>query len=1084
MTISLAHFRENLVRSGLLSAAELDAFEASLPPEQRPRDAQTLARRLIRAGKLTRYQAAAVYRGRTRGLALGEYVVLDEIGRGGMGQVFKARHRTMERVVALKVLPSQAVSSPQAVKRFQREVRAAARLIHPNIVTAFDAGEHEGVHYLVMEYVEGQDLGRLVAERGPLGVEEALDYVIQAARGLEYAHRQGVVHRDIKPGNLLVDRRGRVMVLDMGLARLGVGEGPSEESALTGTGQLMGTCDYMAPEQAEDTHHVDARADIYSLGCTLYRLLTGRSPYQGKTLVQVLVAHREAPIPSLREVRPDVPERLQSVFRKMLAKDPEQRYQSMGELIEALESCRAGRPVARAAVQEPVGDQALSSFLRALAGESGGRVRPAARKETIPTRPGGETAGGRFGRLLGVGRGRKAPYAAAAVAAVGAVVALALVVFWPRAPGGAGRPATASEAMAEVIIPWPAAQRNDARLQIDGASVEVDASVDRIDPDQLKLALAPGQHRIRIARRGYETFERGFSLAPGERLVLELQWRKSATEPPLAPGAAAQSGPPGRSAGGVAVTYPARIGPLEFLGPPENLGPVVNSGDDDVSPSLSADKRILMFASNRPGGQGGMDLWMCRRPSSEASWQPPTNLGPTVNSGAADNAPFLSADGLLLVFDSERAGGHGDRDIWMCKRESLDQSWATPVNLGSSVNTQWQDSEPTVSRDGLSLWFQSTRPGGVGLLDLWMCRRTSRGGRWEPATNLGPGVNTGSYETAPALSSDGLVLLFGAPGAGGDLWMSTRPARHAPWGKPVSLGAFVNTSYEEWCPCLSPDGTTLLFQSDRPGGSGGFDLYQVPIRLYQQDGSVGAAGAADLAGAPSKPIHSERPDVATAGPWRSLCNGRDLTGWVVVGRRNAWRVKDGAIVAQAGMDESYLCTEQEFTDYVFRFEYRLPAGGNSGVFLRTARSQAAHKGQLEIQLLDDSAPQWRSLDHRRRTGALYGLAPAKARLANPAGRWHQVEISLRGGRLVVHIDGVRMLDVELDAYRNSGRNIPALERRSGGIGLQYWGTGVEFRNLHILPLSPGLPGPEEARRRQHEWAEPLQVSVEFVNPPA
>lgn len=262
------------------------------------------------------------------GRVIGEYVILGEIGAGGMGQVYKARHQRMKRIVALKVLPSSAMKTPEAVKRFRREVEAAARLMHPNIVVAHDAGESGDIHYLVMEYVEGSDLSMIVKRDGPLPFAKAVDYCLQTARGLAYAHARGIVHRDIKPSNLLLDKHGVIKILDMGLARLeseAIDLDAIRDEELTHSGQVMGTADYMAPEQALDTRQADAKADVYSLGCTLYRLLTGRSPYTGSTLMARMLAHRDDPIPSAIALRPDLPRRLDDLLRRMLAKRPSAR---------------------------------------------------------------------------------------------------------------------------------------------------------------------------------------------------------------------------------------------------------------------------------------------------------------------------------------------------------------------------------------------------------------------------------------------------------------------------------------------------------------------------------------------------------------------------------------------------------------------------------------------------------------------------------------------------------------------------------------------------------------------------------------
>ncbi len=348
MAVVLDQFILSLSNSGLMSGEDIQALLDGLAPEDKPQSGEDLAKLLYRRGKLTRFQAEAVYRGKTKALILGDYVVEEEIGQGGMGQVYKARHRRMKRIVALKMLPPAVTTSPDAVQRFQREVEAAAKLIHPHIVTAFDAGESGGVHFLVMEYVEGQDLGCFVQKEGPLDIARAVDYTRQAAEGLEYAHGEGVVHRDIKPANLLLDKKGTVKILDMGLARLVSEPGANESTAaagLTQSGQVMGTVDYMSPEQALDTRSAGKPADVYSLGCTLFYLLTGKAVYQGNTLVERILAHREQPIPSLRKARADVPRLLDTTFRKMVAKKPELRQRSMREVIEALAKCgESGRP--------------------------------------------------------------------------------------------------------------------------------------------------------------------------------------------------------------------------------------------------------------------------------------------------------------------------------------------------------------------------------------------------------------------------------------------------------------------------------------------------------------------------------------------------------------------------------------------------------------------------------------------------------------------------------------------------------------------------------------------------------------------
>jgi serine/threonine protein kinase/WD40 repeat protein/tetratricopeptide (TPR) repeat protein len=335
----LAEFSSSLIDLGIITPEELASHAAT-----NQEGVVGLSRTLVEAGKLTPYQAAAVYQKKTRGLLVGNYIILDKIGQGGMGMVFKCRHRRLGRAGALKILPPSFARDRQALLRFRREVEAAGRLKHPNVVSAFDADEDRGVHFLVMEYVEGRDLDRVVRELGPMPVSQAIDCIIQAAHGLEAAHAQGIIHRDIKPGNLMLDAAGTVRVLDLGLARIVDASNPfgkSPGARLTESGMYMGTVDFMAPEQAEDSHRADHRADVYALGCTLYYLLTGQAPFGGPTVLKRLMAHLEQPAPSLRSKRPGIPASLDTAFQKMLAKRPEDRPQSMTELIALLETCTA-----------------------------------------------------------------------------------------------------------------------------------------------------------------------------------------------------------------------------------------------------------------------------------------------------------------------------------------------------------------------------------------------------------------------------------------------------------------------------------------------------------------------------------------------------------------------------------------------------------------------------------------------------------------------------------------------------------------------------------------------------------------------
>ena len=347
MSESAQEVLHELTAAGLLSSDQATKYGQEIAT-----GTEVLLEKLVNDGRITEYQAQKFREGKASDIYFGDYVVIDKLGQGGMGTVLRARHRRMDRQVAIKVLPVTMMESKDAVARFYQEVKVAAQLTHPNIVLSFDAGEHHGFHYLVMEFVAGHDLAEVLCQIGPMPVSMVLDYVGQAAQGLNYAHGKGIVHRDIKPSNLLLNNEGVVKILDMGLARLG-NTINQEVTQLTTTGQVMGTVEYMSPEQAEDTRQADIRSDIYSLGCTLYRLLTGKSPFSRDTVVKTILAHRSDPIPRITTGFPEDPE-INELFQLMVAKSPEDRFQSTNELMTAIEKIQQGESIIGVALAPPV----------------------------------------------------------------------------------------------------------------------------------------------------------------------------------------------------------------------------------------------------------------------------------------------------------------------------------------------------------------------------------------------------------------------------------------------------------------------------------------------------------------------------------------------------------------------------------------------------------------------------------------------------------------------------------------------------------------------------------------------------------
>ncbi|OAI55098.1 hypothetical protein AYO44_02870 [Planctomycetaceae bacterium SCGC AG-212-F19] len=319
-------------RSTLVNEERLGACLMTLPDPIKQGEPRGLAQALVEQGLLTAFQSEQLMLGKCRGFEIGKYRILERLGTGGMALVYLCEDPIMQRRVAVKVLPNARAQDVEYLKRFKREARVAGALDDPHIVRTFDV-DHDGkVNFMVMEYVDGALLYDIVQQFGPMDTTRAAHYIRQAALGLQHAHEAGMVHRDIKPSNLILDRAGTLKVLDMGLARNFMDE--SEEVLTRG---VLGTPDYLAPEQSVDSHNVDIRADLYSLGCTFYYILTGSPPFPEGTVAQKLLWHQTRPPTAVRSFRPEVPEGLAAIVHRLLAKDRAQRYQTPGEVVAALE---------------------------------------------------------------------------------------------------------------------------------------------------------------------------------------------------------------------------------------------------------------------------------------------------------------------------------------------------------------------------------------------------------------------------------------------------------------------------------------------------------------------------------------------------------------------------------------------------------------------------------------------------------------------------------------------------------------------------------------------------------------------------
>ncbi len=403
--VTSEEFLSCVEKSRLVESGAFEGLREKLRQEfgnSLPEDPVEIAKRFEASGLLTRWHCEKILQGRYKGFFLGKHKLLGHLGTGGMSTVYLAEHVMMHSKRAIKVLPKSKLGNNSYLQRFQQEAKAIASLNHPNIVRAYDIDNDGDTHYLVMEYVEGSDLQTLVRKKGPLDYGMAADYIAQAARGLQHAHEKGLIHRDVKPANLFINREGTVKVLDLGLALY------ADESQASVTmehnDKVLGTADYLAPEQAINSHNIDPRADIYGLGCTLYFLLTGHPPFPEGSIATRIAKHQSTMPEDIRKDRPDCPGELDGMCVKMMQKDRRFRYQDCTQVAEVLEAWLASYRKSKIATKAKAAMGSSSTVSgegsKSSLSSNGSGVISQRDNETVSNR-GGDTMGGSLGPRSG-----------------------------------------------------------------------------------------------------------------------------------------------------------------------------------------------------------------------------------------------------------------------------------------------------------------------------------------------------------------------------------------------------------------------------------------------------------------------------------------------------------------------------------------------------------------------------------------------------------------------------------------------------------------------------------------------------------
>lgn len=755
----------------------------------------------------------------------GRYQIIRELGSGAMGTVYLAKDMQLDRKVALKTPSFVGHEHDELIARFYREARAAAKLQHRNICPVYDVGEIDGRHFISMAYIRGRSLSLYIQPEKLPPARSTTVLVQRLSIAMAEAHRQNVIHRDLKPANIMIDVERQPIVMDFGLARQ-----LDSESQFTRSGLAVGTPAYMSPEQIRgELEEVGRHADIYALGVILYELLTGRLPFRGPIAKVVYSIVHEQPIPP-SEVRQGVDIQLESICAKMMAKERNERYQSMEEVASVLATyLKHGHISSDAKTSQGSTPDTQSSPSRMQPGETAAlnaffatqksrdSVEPpvdethasnpqpslAIRVQADPARPVRSRA------LIGKGRSSRQMLIAFGAVLVGAAVFGA--TFFLRT----------GNALLRVELNDPS-----IRVSIQGTTLTFEDSGREItlrpsSDNALKISVAgstfvtPGAFELvkgenPVARVSFVKDELVAKLGEIEleRWHLAREVRMSKTE-----------------TGTTSEISEVQLTPFEILTSPDyEWSEPIHIGHPDTADNLDTaltDDIVTWYSDTKglptknPTAKKYPDLWKLTRGPGAKRWNPPVRLGDGINTEEHyESSLTVTPDGLECIFTSVRPGGLGLPDLWRSKRESTDQPWSDAVNMGRRFNFSGWDWSPTLSADGLELFYTSCRDGGPG--DIWCSRRGDLGEDWPPPRPI-RNLDGSSKDHAATLSSDGRVLFFmsfGRPGNIGitDIWMSTRRAPGYPWSKPIRLPEPVNSTGREAPRMISADGSLLVFR--------------------------------------------------------------------------------------------------------------------------------------------------------------------------------------------------------------------------------------------------------------------------------